>query len=58
MSNAVSGVIGAMVTLGVVGAIVAVAFVVFRKRTRAAPGVVTPGTVEKGNAAGSGSISS
>lgn len=58
LSNAVSGVIGAMVTLGVVGAIAAVAFVVFRKRTRAAPGVVTPGTVEKGNAAGSGSISS
>lgn len=58
LSNAVAGVIGAMVALGVVGVIAAVAFVMFRKRTRSAPGAVTPGTVEKGNVAGSGSISS
>lgn len=58
LSNAASGVIGAMVTLCVVGIIAAIVFVIFRKRTRAAPGAVTPWTVEKGNAAGSGSISS
>lgn len=36
----------------------AVAGVIFRKRTRSAPGAATPGTVEKGNVAGSSSISS
>lgn len=50
LSNAASGVIGAMVTLCVVGVIAAIVFVIFRKRTRAAPGAVTPWTVEKGNA--------
>ncbi|KAJ0421466.1 histidine phosphatase superfamily [Aspergillus carlsbadensis] len=51
MSNAVAGVIGAIVTLGVVGIVAGVAFIVLRKR-RAAPALET--MVEKGT----GSISS
>lgn len=52
MSNAVAGVIGAMVTLGVMGVVVVVAFVL-RKRTHVAPLATGPNTVEKGSMSGS-----
>jgi hypothetical protein len=51
MSNAVAGVIGAVVTLGVVGMIAGVAFIVFRKRRGAS-------AWETGVEKGTGSISS
>lgn len=47
MSNAVAGVIGAFVTLGVVGIVAGLAFVMLRKRRTAAPAQET-GAVEKG----------
>ncbi|KAL2827292.1 histidine phosphatase superfamily [Aspergillus pseudoustus] len=55
MSNAVAGVIGAVVTLGVVGIVAGVAFILLRKRRAAlAPASPEIGTVEKRT----GSISS
>jgi hypothetical protein len=52
ISNAVAGVIGAMVTLGVMGVVAVVAFVL-RKRTHVAPVATGPSTVEKGSMGGS-----
>ncbi|KAL3458361.1 histidine phosphatase superfamily [Aspergillus heterothallicus] len=54
MSNAVAGVIGAFVTLGVVAIVAGVAFIIFRKRRAAPVPVMENGAVEKGT----GSISS
>ncbi|KAJ6001112.1 hypothetical protein N7481_001521 [Penicillium waksmanii] len=52
MSKAVAGVIGALVTLGIVCIVAAVAFIL-RKRTCAVPVVTGPSAVEKGSASSS-----
>ncbi|KAK0656191.1 histidine phosphatase superfamily [Cercophora newfieldiana] len=55
MSNAVAGVIGAMVTLGVIMVVGAVAFVLLRKRARKVAPIEATGPVEKGSLHTSGS---